>query len=295
MNIIIIGNCQSTHIKWILQTITDSSKHKIDSILVNTLTAEDEERVCKLLSKQDLIITQRIYSTFKFEFVQTDFIRNNFKTNILQIPNLYFRGNTPDLIYLSLKNTRILSPLGDYHHHCIYECWKNKKNIKDTVKFVQSENLMKNHPELFSSVESSLNELKEREEVLDIKISDFIEKNWKTKRLFFTFNHPTTLLLLTLVKRIMKHSNIDFHKIPEAYILGELLNNIIPLTYSSINKTTDYNMSQYCKAKKVIFTTDNFTILKSPEIMNIWELVEKSFKMYDIQLKDKNLNELRIS
>ena len=45
--------------------------------------------------------------------------------------------------------------------------------------------------------------MKRREQKLDVKISDFIEKNMIGNLLFFTFNHPKSIVLLELMNGIL--------------------------------------------------------------------------------------------
>jgi hypothetical protein len=47
----------------------------------------------------------------------------------------------------------------------------------------------------------SLNILKDSEKITDIKISDFIENNYKNIELFYTNNHPTNYIFLEIVNQ----------------------------------------------------------------------------------------------
>ena len=58
-----------------------------------------------------------------------------------------------------------------------------------------------------------INILKEKEKTSDVKISDFILKNYKKKKLFYTQNHPTHIILEEMSKQILnilKINHIDF-------------------------------------------------------------------------------------
>ena len=50
-----------------------------------------------------------------------------------------------------------------------------------------------------------MNELSKREEICEIKISDYIAENYKSKQLFFTMNHPTLALYYELITRILQY------------------------------------------------------------------------------------------
>lgn len=64
---------------------------------------------------------------------------------------------------------------------------------------------------------NSINILKEKEKYCDITVSDFIQLNYKTHKLFFTQNHPTTCVFVHIVNKMMKLLNINkqFEEFPE--------------------------------------------------------------------------------
>lgn len=59
----------------------------------------------------------------------------------------------------------------------------------------------------------SLTYLKQREEYCDIKISSFINENYKKYRLFTTQMHPNGIIGSYLAKEICNHLNVDFPNI----------------------------------------------------------------------------------
>ena len=64
----------------------------------------------------------------------------------------------------------------------------------------------------FSLAEHTLNELKKREAVnrVTFTLSEFIEKNYKTTKLFNQCNHPKKPLLVFLTQKILSELKIDF-------------------------------------------------------------------------------------
>lgn len=50
----------------------------------------------------------------------------------------------------------------------------------------------------------SIEALKEKEKVCDIKISDYVESNYQKRRLFYTVNHPSEEVMTELTERIMR-------------------------------------------------------------------------------------------
>jgi hypothetical protein len=56
--------------------------------------------------------------------------------------------------------------------------------------------------------------LKKKEELCDVKVSDFIKKNIRKHKLFFTQNHPTTCIFIHCVNQILSILGYD-HKYDE--------------------------------------------------------------------------------
>ena len=96
--------------------------------------------------------------------------------------------------YIRLKGKPTLAgPLGDYHSSIIIHSWKEGLSQEQAQANYQSETIWE---ELYLDAASqSLQELRSREQILDIKISDYIEKEQSNQQLFFTFNHPSKHLL----------------------------------------------------------------------------------------------------
>jgi hypothetical protein len=135
----------------------------------------------------------------------------------------------------------------------------------------------------------SLDDLKAREQGLDVIVSDLIERNWRSKHLFFTFNHPTSNLLLPIAQRLLAHAGIfcDIQIAAQGY--GEPLNRIIPpisdADASALN--LGFETSLVSKGVEVILANEMVTFGKSRAYpMN--ELVEVGYRALDYQ---KNLIE----
>ena len=58
--------------------------------------------------------------------------------------------------------------------------------------------------------ETSIDKLKEREKICDIKVSKFIVDNIKTHKLFFTQNHPTPFVFTHICQQILDIIKIKF-------------------------------------------------------------------------------------
>ena len=92
--------------------------------------------------------------------------------------------------------------------------------------------------------EESIQILKNKESITDIKISDFIEKNFKNQLLFLIPQHPTSVIFLNLANQVLEKLNmkkLDESIIKTANDLGlkdttyDSISNMFPLHESVIN------------------------------------------------------------
>ena len=84
------------------------------------------------------------------------------------------------------------------------------------------------------SIEASLKELHRREWICDLKIVDYIEQNFCEQQLFYSPNHPVSVLLLEMTLRILKF--IDFKSTTFSNLTNILSNQNID--YSLIGQDT---------------------------------------------------------
>ena len=80
--------------------------------------------------------------------------------------------------------------------------------ISDLVSYLEKQEFISEKEVLFH-VEKSLKELREREKICDIQMSDVIVKNYKSRQIFYATNHPTQDILFELAKRILKFIGIN--------------------------------------------------------------------------------------
>ena len=197
--IILIGNCQVTPLSTLLKTI-----YQIETIQVisaHLAQDQDAEAVEANIQQADLIITQHIHDHYPRQFLHTSRLKQINRIKVLTIPNLFYRGYTPDLRYVRLNQGGTLTgPLGDYHSSIILDNWLEGCSDITLEELYRDPGQWKQRYE--QTAKDSMTELKKRELELDIKMSDFIEQKQAQTRLFHTFNHPSKRLLVRLAKRI---------------------------------------------------------------------------------------------
>lgn len=206
------GNCQIDNLVSLI--LTSEKLREIYLILYFPPVQSVDEEECKngfpdtVIREIDLFIYQDVSRENKFsarlasieliEKLREDAIR-------ICIPNVYWTGYFPQFC-ANKYNPQLqgirggLFPYGDKNIHRLW-----REHDADEIVFILSQEDFYSKEEVMANAELSLQELRNREAVCDIKISDFIEAEYKEHYLFYTTNHPTNYLLKELVIRIFDH------------------------------------------------------------------------------------------
>ncbi len=208
----VYGNCQVPYIvRFLSRTKEFTDVYILLSIPpIHTLTEEKEKGFEKgVLGWVKLFIFQNIRE-------DNIFSRKLSSTRIMEllsrgckkvaIPNVFFKGYFPQLCsnpnnpFVGSKyNREGIFPYGDINIKSMLEEGMTSEEIFNCLK---KENFYDTQ-RVREEVEKSIRELCEREKECDVVISDFIEKNYKKKRLFFVPNHPTNVVIRELSRRIL--------------------------------------------------------------------------------------------
>lgn len=84
---------------------------------------------------------------------------------------------------------------------------KKKYNLDEILRMYDDNKLDFNYEE---RMKIGLDLLKSKEQTCDVKISDFIIKNYRTEWLFFTPNHPSHIIIKEMTKQILEILKIDY-------------------------------------------------------------------------------------
>ena len=274
--ITLIGNCQVTPLSTLLKTIYQVETIKL--ISAHLVQDKDAEHVSSIIDQADIVITQHIHDLFPKQYLHTSRLKQSCKQRLLTIPNLFYRGYTPDLRYVRLKHGSTLpEPLGDYHSRILLESWQKGCNNTTLESLYRDPELWKQRYE--HTARDSINELKKRELQLDIKISNFIASKQSTNRLFHTFNHPGKTLLTRLAKRIGKALGLtpksNFKR--ELQGISDTLNRIqIPIhPFTQHNLGLKFSSTEHIQSDHI-----NGVILKQPQQFTLLELIQQFSLFY---------------
>lgn len=208
--IYVFGNCNVKPIISILSGVKDFLK-KYEIIALKPVFMCDENDTAEIQEKAsgaDVLITQPIIGEYYKKIgIDTQTLKSFLPKNakLIQIPVPYFTGYFPEQFYLHDKYD---NPVGEckglfnpYHNRIIFYGYCNKLSVQEVLDVIYNENNLRNIKEV---VLENIEELKRREKHLDVKISKFVKKNYKNKRLFWTINHPSDIILKYVSFEILK-------------------------------------------------------------------------------------------
>ena len=129
----------------------------------------------------------------------------------------------------------------------------------------------------------SLEILKEKEKICEIKISDYLEYNQK-RPLFFSHNHPTMFVITELVSRILEHLNMAPLASPPIGWLGGVHLDQTGFCHFPIDKKKSTQM-------KSILPLDNYSNQNQKKIFNFQKHCWEDFYIVDNNIVRKKIED----
>lgn len=283
IKVVVVGNCQARPIAKILESLNQAIEVTAVAI-VHLLKSEQFSEYKRHFEEADIIISQLVFDTYHCDFVKTNFLKSTYGNKVVAIVNLYFSGYTPDWFYIRIPGVGPLrGPMGDYHNRTVIECWQQGKDEQTVASLLGNKAFNERYvPE----IESSLSNLKEREKLVDVPITDFIEKNFRKGRLFFTFNHPTMMLMREYCVRILKMKSVKIKRKWFSFTYEkESLNQFVPLVNPAVGLPSGGNLKKHLGVSFSVARESLVTIGAAKKYSNL-EIVQSYYQIYD-QLDDQ--------
>lgn len=175
-------------------------------------------------SEIDLLISHRIGKNNRFSpLLATDNVTAKLSKNakIVWIPVVYFDGYFPQHVQPSkyLEDYKNVDKAiarrdgrfnGDKYIDKLFAESLGEESIKISklVEYIKRQDFI-SEEDVLSGVEKSFEELRRREKVCDIHMSDIVVENYKRRQIFYSPNHPIQEILLEETKRILKFIGIS--------------------------------------------------------------------------------------
>jgi len=243
----VYGNCQANPLGNVLQTnaeFAESWEFVPFPKPSFELRKGDWEDVEMLLSELDLFITQNVGESHGI--FSSSNLASHLKANakVIRIPNAYFSGYMPEVVYFRAGEPYV-TKFCDYHD-ANFLAFFMEDPVNAVQKTVKAATNRSHYSEEFvlDNAMTSISELKRREEECDVFVSDYIEKNWRNDILFYSINHPRTVVLSHMASQILKLLNQSTGDVHDDY---EYLDYTRPPIYESVKgvlqKTIDWQIT----------------------------------------------------
>lgn len=274
------GNCQSYGLQRTL--LSDPDFCKKFSLLrlppVHEITPMELRRLRAALPQVDFFVTQNIRENYRGLGLGTSdllqFCRADAK--VVRIPTVYFRGHHPFLCYVrpsSATSVPQMPVTGDYHD------LRAIAGAAAALGFATAGpgDQRKIHQRTYFE---SLEELKRRDETLDVVVADIFAHDGRRTNLLHTINHPANRLLSELANRIASRLGATFTPRPGMREwLGDIrLVDDAPANTHAASGHWDspdqaYSISQVIELHKAVYR-DNPRLLKHAMKTHLSEMVD---------------------
>lgn len=210
---IVYGNCQAMAIRSFLSRHPEvKDKYEfVDIKPVHLLSQNDVSDLEEAVRAIDLFIFQPVSDNYRnLPSLSTNYLSNLTKKSCKKIsfPTAYFTGYNPEITYLKGHSGIVKNDPFPYHDINILRLYANAKSSDYIVRNIQEESFY-DEKYILENCQETISKLKERESNLTIKLSGYIERNFRKAKLFHSFNHPSADLLEYLFTSIVRLCEIE--------------------------------------------------------------------------------------
>jgi hypothetical protein len=212
--IVVFGNCQAEQLTNLLAVMLPTDQYRFTYLSNNPRTGnmKSNEEILREVQICDLLIYQPLS---KFHgTISEEYILSQMKPGSEAISFSYiFNSGVYSLCLAPRRKDHGYGKI--YGEDIIINEIKAGKDIPTIIKDYQQENI---DFDLVNRFNESMEIMQQREETIDIKLSEYIIKNFRQEKLFITHNHPSNILLFEIIKQINRRYPLnlqesDFKKI----------------------------------------------------------------------------------
>lgn len=157
----------------------------------------------------DLFLYQKVSLDNKFSpIISTDYILPQLRSECkkIELINIYFDGYFPQEILSCQRFGTELHQSGffPFDDKYIINLLKENKTEDEIIRIITTDDFI-DKESVYNRVKESFDEIKRREEEVDITISDYIEQYYTEEQLFYSRNHPNEKVILEYTNRIVEY------------------------------------------------------------------------------------------
>lgn len=278
----VVGNCQARALESVLNLSENFRSYFEFSPLpaVHVIKPEQVQQLHEKLPSAGLLIGQFVSEHYRNRIglgLQTLQSLTSPSSIALSWPSIYWDGYNPELFYFKNENGASFTEFFDYHHLVVYSGYIEGRSISEVSKDILNIDRFSYSDSL---AQKSLSDLASRESKLDLKVASFISSNFKTKRLFWTFNHPASPIMLEVAQQTLKALDItdDLPDVLPHEVLNNTIYPILPSVKSALGLT---------------FENENGIVVRGDKL-SIIDAISKYYFLYDKypDLVKRNINVL---
>lgn len=230
--VLVIANCQAPFIARSLEMLNPNITAK--GLVVFEAKKDKAEQYRQQMANADHVF----HFDVKPGFMVPDFESRNIKAAIGErshtITNLFFQGLHPDFCYCGAMNKRVQGPFGEYHSRLVIAGYKMGLSAPETAALFARPDVMEALG-YRDSFRASMDELKTRDQALDIRFSDRLEPMLTGRALpMYTFNHPAPWVMLEFARHILTQVGMRADPIPYEVLPAWLLNGPVLPVYDAV-------------------------------------------------------------
>ena len=207
---VLYGNCQIEPLcDWLDAIPAFSKRYRVSCVPpVHTIGADEIEAALHQVDDSDLFVHQHVSERYRDPQLATDLVKKRLKQSChaISFPSLYFAGYSPELVHLFNEDgSAVDGPLGQYHSLFVLRSYLQGMSADQSVSRLKDVNALTAAAVRKIAAESIV-ELRKREEAhqADVRVSDFIESNYRRLRLFHTMNHSGGVMIRLVARRILQ-------------------------------------------------------------------------------------------
>jgi hypothetical protein len=223
----VYGNCQGPVFAQFLNN-NPVFKEKYQQIYLRECHLITEKEIDFFINndveKIDLFIYTPVGEGYRDNYkFSSNYLISHLRTDCIKVvfPSLYCHVYDPQMTHLTDEYGKKIDIPHDYHDKVLIKIFiENRYLTDDTIiqRYMDFINDPKNFnkKEIQDAAQANYTELKRREDLLEsdpknnfvIKVADFIYQNHKSRRLFYSLNHPSKFLYLYMRQQLFEYMGI---------------------------------------------------------------------------------------
>jgi hypothetical protein len=283
VRVTIVANCQARPVAEYVRLL-GRDVEIADVIITHLAKDADAARLEEAAGKSSFIFAQLVQANYPVQFLRSALLKERYGDRVVLWPNLFFKGQTPDLCYVTAANgARVAGPLGDYHSRPLLDAWLSGASVDKTEALLTTGRI--DTTGLLDLVARSLDELRKREGQCDVRVSDKIAERWRAQRYFFTFNHPGSELMLEVAQGLLAHTGQRPSLSLNASHVNEPLSQFVPPSWSAIVRELrlEFPTSTSSRGSPVDLSEGRVRPGPGAAYYTARELIERFFQCYEVQ------------